>query len=230
MKYYQLILFDLDGTLFDYEKAEKFALKNAFAEFGIKQLSDELALNYKEVNHKVWQQFEKQKISAEKLRTERFKILFEYENLNLNPAKFSQRYLFHLSQANFWLKGAQKIVKHFVGKIEMVIITNGLSDVQRSRFGKSDIKNLIPRIFISEEIGIPKPHPEIFEFIFDKLSFADKQKAVIVGDSLNSDIKGANNFGIDSVWFNPNKLKNNSDAVPTFEIYELNELIKIVGM
>ena len=225
---YDLILFDLDGTLFDYDKAEKYALENTFAEFGILRISEKLTLNYKKVNHEIWQKFEEKQITAEKLRTERFKILFEKEKLEFDPVKFSKKYLSYLSQADFWLDNAEEVVKYFFGKVIMILITNGLSDVQRSRFRKSDIQNYIPQIFISEEIGIPKPHPEIFEFIFDKLEFKDKNRAIIIGDSLNSDIKGGNNFGIDSVWFNPKKLKNNSDAVPTFEISRLNELKKIV--
>lgn len=227
---YELILFDLDGTLFDYEKAEKYALENAFKDFGITNVTPNITSNYKKINHDIWERFEKKLISAIKLRTERWEILFSQLNLDFDPQKFSARYLYHLSQADFYLPDAKELIKSLYGKIKMVLITNGLSDVQQGRFGKSDIKDFIPQIFISEEIGIPKPHPEIFEFIFKKLNFNDKKKAIIVGDSLNSDIKGGNNFGIDSVWINPENIENTSDAQPTFEIRDINELKKIVGL
>ena len=227
---YDLVLFDLDGTLFDYKKAEKYALTNAFADFGINDLSAELTKKYQDINHEIWQKFEQKKITSVKLRTERFKILFEQEAMDFDPVKFSQRYLYHLSQADFYLPKAKELIKYFHGKVKMALITNGLSDVQQGRYGKSDIKDFVPHIFISEEIGIPKPHPEIFEFIFEQLNFNDKEKALIVGDSLNSDIQGGNNFGIDSVWFNQDMMENTGTSVPTYEINDLNELKKIVSI
>jgi 2-haloacid dehalogenase len=219
---YELILFDADGTLFDFDKAEKEAFEKTMNAFGIKDNLTILHQKYEKINKAIWQDFQDKKISSTKLRTERFRIFAENNVLNIVPEEISPAYLTYLSQGIYLLDGAEEVVEYFHGKCEIALATNGLSDVQRPRFAASALSKYFKHIFISEEIGHPKPDKEYFDYIFEKLP--DKNSAIIIGDSFSSDIKGGNDFGIDTCWFNPQNLKNDSNILPTYEIHDLAEL------
>ena len=219
---YNLVLFDADGTLFDFNTAEKQAFEKTFKQFGINENLERLHKEYEIINMAIWRDFEQKKITSEKLRIERFRRFFTQENLLLDPLVFSPIYLKRLSEGTHLLPGAKEIVSFLFGKCELALATNGLADVQNPRFADSDLAKFFQHIFISEEIGHPKPNPEFFEHIFRKL--AHKESSIIIGDNLTSDIKGGNDFGIDTCWFNPNKRTNKSGVVPTYEISNLKEL------
>jgi len=223
---YKLILFDADGTLFDFDKAEKNAFDKTMKSFGIKDDLNLLHTEYEKINKAIWQDFEEKKISSKDLRIERFKRFFENQELDLKPEKVSPVYLVNLSKGIDLIDGAEKVVKFLHGKCELALATNGLSDVQRPRFAKSALSKYFKHIFISEEIGFPKPEKEYFDFIFEQLPFRDS--AMIIGDNLRSDIQGGNRNGIPSCWFNPAKLENTSGIVPSFEIHDLAEIKKLV--
>ncbi len=225
---YKAILFDADGVLFDYRKAESFAFLKTFDFFKIKKNLDSIHKKYKTINIKIWREFEEKKITSTDLRVERFSRLFKVADLQLDPAEVSKTYLTFLSQCSFLNDGAKEIVEYFSEKCELAIITNGLADVQRSRIGNSKLVSFFKMLFISEEIGYPKPHKEIFEFALQKLENKNKNDILLVGDNLISDIKGGNDFGIDTCWFNQNIWNNKLDIHPTYEINNLLELKKIV--
>ena len=227
---YKTILFDADGVLFDYRKAESFAFLKTFDFFKIKENLDFIHKKYKTINAKIWREFEEKKITSIDLRVERFSRLFKATHLKLDPVKVSKTYLKFLSECSFLIDGAEEIVEYFSEKCELAIITNGLADVQRSRIGNSRLASFFKRLFISEEIGYPKPHKEIFEFTLRNLKTKNKKDILLVGDNLVSDIKGGNDFGIDTCWFNQNIWNNKLDIHPTYEINNLLELKKIVGV
>ena len=223
---YKLVLFDADGTLFDFDTAEKQAFEKTFKQFGIDKNLRQLHKEYEIINMAIWRDFEQKKITSEKLRIERFQRFFAKENLQLDPEVISPVYLKYLSEGTHLLSGAKEIVSFLFGKCELALATNGLADVQNPRFADSDLAKYFKHIFISEEIGHPKPNPDFFEHIFEKLPY--KESAIIIGDNLASDIKGGNDFGIDTCWFNPNKRNNRSGIIPTFEINDLAKLKKII--
>lgn len=222
---YKLILFDADGTLFDFDKSEKVAFFETMISFGISKNLEDLHRKYEVINKAIWQDFQEKKITSSKLRVERFQRFFQQEKITLDPFMFSPSYLKTLSQKTELLPGAEEIVKYFHGKCEMALATNGLTDVQRPRFSNSTLVEYFPHIFISEEIGFPKPNKEYFNFIFKELPF--KKSAIIVGDNLSSDIKGGNDIGIDTCWFNPQRISNQTNIFPT---YEINNLIELKGI
>ncbi len=219
---YKLVLFDADGTLFDFDTTEREAFDKTLKQFEINENLNNLHKEYEIINKAIWRDFELKKITSENLRIERFKRFFTKENLQLDPITFSPIYLKNLSEGAHLLDGAEEIVSFLFGKTELALATNGLADVQNPRFADSILAKYFQHIFISEEIGQPKPNSEFFEHIFLKLPFSES--AIIIGDSLASDIKGGNDFGIDTCWFNPNKRINKSGIIPTFEINDLNEL------
>ncbi len=223
---YKLVLFDADGTLFDFDTAEKEAFEKTFIQFGINKNLELLHKEYEIINLAIWRDFEQKKITSKELRIERFRRFFAKENLDLDPAIISPIYLKYLSEGTHLLQGAREIVNFLFGKCELALATNGLADVQNPRFADSDLARYFQHIFISEEIGHPKPDPEFFEHIFSKLPH--NESAIIIGDNLTSDISGGNDFGIDTCWFNPKKCINKSGVLPDFEISDLNELRSIL--
>ena len=225
---YELILFDADGTLFDYDKAEAYALKNAFATTQI-PYQIEFINAYKMINSSLWLDFEKGLISPSKIRVERFDQLFNQFNIKTNTTVFGDVYLDFFAEAGFLIDGAEDIVNKISSQTTTAIITNGLSIVQRSRFSKAPIMSQFKDVIISEEVGCAKPNPEIFEITFEKLNHKNKNATLIIGDSLTSDIQGGVNFGITTCWFNPKRSPNNSDLTPDFEIHKLEELLEIVN-
>lgn len=227
--HYKLLLFDLDGTLFDYKKAQEHAFGNTFAS-KIKKKDELKVLHklYEEINDQVWDEFQENKLSAEQLRVERFIRLLEQSQIEFDPIKVSKAYTNNLSRCSFMLDGALDLVSELVGKFELALITNGLSDVQRNRLANSELEQYFSHIFISEEIGYPKPHPGIFEYVLTKVNGIDKRETLIIGDSINSDILGGNNFGIDTCWFNPKNLPKPVDVLPSYTIKSYEELKEIL--
>ncbi|MDP8201348.1 MAG: YjjG family noncanonical pyrimidine nucleotidase [Candidatus Tenebribacter burtonii] len=224
---YKLVLFDADGTLYDFTRTEREAFEKTLRQFGIHENLSHLHKEYEKINLAIWKEFEKKKIDSIKLRLERFSRFFKQEKLSLDPKVISPIYLKYLSEGTHLLDGAEEIVKYFYGKCKLALATNGLADVQNPRFADSRLIKYFKYIFISEEIGSPKPNKKYFQHIFDKLPYKDS--AIIIGDNLSSDIKGGSDFGIDTCWFNPNKRINENGVVPTYEISNLVELKKILG-
>jgi 2-haloacid dehalogenase len=227
-KKYELILFDLDGTLFDYERAEEYALKSSMDHFDI-ELTPELYLEkYKKINRIVWREFEKGETSLEQLKLKRFKILFDVLGIKQNIEAFSDKYLYYISKTSFVTDGAKEIVSSLYGKYKLALATNGIYSAQYERLRRSPLKDYFDVFVVSEKIGIAKPDPDFFSYVFREARHSDKRTAIIVGDSLSSDIKGGLNFGIDTCWFNPEKIRNEGDISPTYEIEKLNQIKDIL--
>lgn len=218
------ILFDADGTLFDYEHAELQAFQNTINEFQIKGNIEVLHASYKKINYAIWKDFEEHKITAKALRVERFKRFLEKEQLHHDSKEMSKTYIEYLSKGIALLAGAKEIINYLHNDYSVSLITNGLADVQYSRIRNSELKDDFDHIFISEEIGFPKPMREIFEYVFGELGYPQKEEVLIVGDSFRSDIVGGKNYGIKTCWFNPKKFQNENGFEPDYEIQELSEL------
>lgn len=224
---YKFLLFDLDNTLFDYNKAESEALKNTFFEFGF--TFDSAFLNsYRGINKVIWQDFEKGKISQKELKTKRFELLSDSLNLEFNPQKFSTSYLHNLSKGNALIDGSKELLSKLYGKSKLYLITNGLTIVQRPRIKNSTIGKYFDGVIISEEVGSAKPHKEIFDIAFNMMHNPEKKDVLIIGDNLTSDIAGGINYGIDTCWFNPKSYELENEFKPTYEILKLKELTTIV--
>lgn len=224
---YKWVLFDADGTLFDYDQAEATALEKTFAQTGPRFESSYIE-TYRQINERIWLEFEQGKISQARLRIKRFEQFLERINIEADPAKFSQRYLWHLADSSDLIEGAEETVSALYGQIGLVIITNGLQDVQRPRLAKSVISNYLADVVISEEVGAAKPDKKIFDVAFSRMGNPRQEEVLIVGDSLTSDIKGGNNYGIDTCWFNPRQRLCNLDVEILYEISHLSEIVSIV--
>jgi 2-haloacid dehalogenase len=225
---YEIILFDVDDTLFDFSMSEREALHKAFVEFGLPTGLAEYEANYKEISKVLWRDLEQGLTTLSELGVERFRRLFLAHELEINADTFNSIYLGYLGKETHLVQGAVELCDNLAG-CRLAIITNGFTNVQTSRIGSSALCNTFEHIIISEEAGFQKPEKGIFDYAFSKLQITDKTKVLIVGDSLTSDIQGGINYGIDTCWFNPHLKENNIGIKPTYEIRELTDLIKIIG-
>jgi 2-haloacid dehalogenase len=226
---YDVILFDADDTLFDYGLAEGHALHRTFLSFGLPTGAEDYAASYKVINQALWRDLEQGRITSAALRVERFNRLFAEHGLDLNPQEFSDAYLRFLGEGTFLIQGAVELCGE-LGNCRLAIITNGILEVQTSRIQGSALCDTFEQIIISEEAGCQKPETGIFDYAFAKLGITGRDRVLIVGDSLTSDIQGGINYGIDTCWFNPLGKINESGIQPTYEIHSLHQLPEIIGI
>jgi 2-haloacid dehalogenase len=228
MKKYDVFLFDADGTLFDYGLAEANALKIMFEHYGF-DYSENIRIKYREINSQVWESYEKNEISKENLQTLRFTRLFNNIGVFCDVKIFNEEYLNELGKGAFLIDGALEICKDIVSfNKKIYIVTNGILATQKARIKHSLIKDYISDFFVSEFVGFQKPNILYFNYVLSHIPEIRKDKIIIIGDSISADIKGGNNAGIDSCWFNQSGIINDSDIKPTYEIRTLNELNKFI--
>jgi YjjG family noncanonical pyrimidine nucleotidase len=229
MKKYDTFLFDADGTLFDYDMAEDNALKIMFDYCGF-EYSQSIRQIYREKNFQVWASYEKGEITKEELQTLRFSRLFNDIGVHYDEKNFNERYLIELGKGSFLIDGALQICKEITSRNKNIfIVTNGILTTQKLRIEHSLIKEYISDFFVSEFVGFQKPHALYFDYVFSHIPQVNKDRILIIGDSLTADIAGGNNAGIDSCWFNKSGETNNTDITPTYEINSLSELNKFIG-
>ncbi len=221
---YEVILFDADDTLFDFKKSEKEAFRNTMAEFNIQYNENHHLSIYQAINTSLWKEFEKGLISQEKLKVERFKQLSSSISADFDENEFAKAYMRHLANSSFLFEASIELVISLYQDYRLAIVTNGLKDVQNKRIGKSVIAKYFENVVVSEEAKVSKPDPKIFEYALNNIQYTDKSKVLIVGDSLTSDIQGGINSGIDTCWYNPNRIANKTEIIPVYEISNLLEL------
>ena len=225
---YDVLLFDLDDTLFDFGETEKHALDNSFRAFSLPNGLTEYRASYKEISKGLWNDLEQGRISLSDLKVERFKRLFLQHQLLLSPEDFGQIYIENLGREVHMIEGVQEMLIN-LSSCRLVILTNGFQEVQHARIALSSLNHIFEAIFTSEESGFQKPQKEIFNYVFEKLGISNKRNVLMIGDSLTSDILGGNNFGIDTCWFNPHNIENVTNIKPTYEISNYEELQQIVN-
>jgi putative hydrolase of the HAD superfamily len=225
---YEIIIFDADETLFDFKKSEKDAFKNTILEFDIEYDENHHLKIYQGINTAIWKEFEEGLITQKEINVERFKRLSDSLNTEFDQVQFAKSYMKHLANASFLYEDSMDLVESLHKDYRLTIVTNGLKDVQDTRIKKSVIAKYFEDIVVSEEVLVAKPDPKIFELALNNIKHTDKSKVLMVGDSLTSDIQGGINFGVDTCWFNPNKIVNKTGIKPTYEIYSLMELKEIL--
>jgi 2-haloacid dehalogenase len=224
---YTHILFDADGTLFDFDKSQAYALQKTFEQFDQPYHTDYARL-YRQINEQLWDEFERGQIAQDDVVVRRFEQLFAAIHMPFDPRLFNQRYLKHLAEGSRLIDGAEEVVKALSSKVRMLLLTNGVAEVQRPRFERSTIRPYFMGIVISEEAGAAKPDGRIFEAAFQWLGNPKKGEVLMVGDSLNADMRGGSQFGIDTCWYNPHGLPRPQEIKVCYEIRDLSELLKLV--
>lgn len=200
------IFFDLDHTLWDFEKNSELTFKKIFYLMNLKiSLNDFLEL-YRPINHKYWKLYRENKISHYDLRYQRFKLTFLKLNYKIDYSqiiKISDLYIKYLSSFSFLFFGAIDLLDNLIIKYNLHIISNGFENVQKLKIKNSGLDKYFDNIFTSEHIGYKKPDYKIFNYALNKVN-VKPESSVMIGDSKEADITGALNVGINAIHFNSN--------------------------
>ena len=224
---YNVVLFDLDYTLFDSAASEHEALKLSFEEFSI-PFNEDLKSRYQRINKKLWGDLENNKISLEMLRVQRFKECLDYLGHRLDPIKLADSYTYNLGIHGGLLPGARELLESLKGNVKLALITNGVGITQRARIKKFDLEQYFNAIVISGEFGSSKPNSAIFTESLRLLQHNSKSDVVMVGDSATSDMLGAQNFGIDSCWFNPQRSELPKEIEVNFIAHSFDQVLEFI--
>ena len=227
MKKIKAILYDVDGTLLDFETQEEVALSYCFKKYNLGELSEEKLELYKRINLGYWEMFEKNLITKEKLVVKRFEDYLEALGVKLNAEEVNDTYFSKLGDTIVFKDNSYELVKSLKGKIKQYVVTNGAIRVQKTKLAKSGFDKLMDDVFISDEVGYQKPRKEFFDAIKNRLGDIANDEILIVGDSLTSDMKLADNCNLISCFYNPKKKDYRVDFKIDYEISDLNEVKKI---
>ena len=218
----EFLFLDLDDTILDFHKAERIAISKTIREFGVEPTEDILNL-YHEINKWHWEQLELGTLTRAEVLVNRFGVLLEKLGRAVDAPKCAKIYEVNLSQGHWFLPGAEEAVERLSKKYRLFLASNGTAAVQKGRMTSANLYRFFETVFVSQEIGHNKPSKAYFDACFASISGFDKEKAMIVGDSLSSDIKGGINAGIKTVWVNPDH-KDSGSIRPDFEIEALSQL------
>lgn len=216
---YQWVLFDADDTLFHFD--DKAGLQHMFQQYDV-DFSDQDYLDYKAINSQAWVDYQNGDISADILKTRRF--MKWSEQLSVQPQQLNSHFLTSMAQICKPIAGVEDVLNKLVGKVKMVIITNGFTELQKIRLENTGFTDFFSAVVTSEQVGVAKPHKGIFDFTLNHIKHQDKSSVLMVGDNVHSDILGANQAGIDGCWLNSKEEVSPSHIKPTYQIKSLSEL------
>lgn len=219
----EFLFLDLDDTILDFHKAERIAVSKTFREFGIAP-TDEVLERYKSINIAHWKMLERGELTRAEVLVNRFRALFEEYGLTCNAAAVATSYEDNLSIGHFFLPGAEEAVERLSKKYRLFLASNGTAKVQAGRMTSANLYRFFEKVFVSEEIGHNKPSRDYFDAAIAQIPGFDPAKAMMVGDSLTSDIKGGINAGIRTCWVNPKHLPADPDIPADYEIEVLSQL------
>ena len=218
----EFLFLDLDDTILDFHKAERIAISKTIREFGVEPTEEVLTL-YHGINKWHWEQLELGNLTRAEVLVNRFGVLFEKLGVQVDAPRCAKAYEINLSQGHWFLPGAEEAVDALSKKYRLFLASNGTATVQKGRMTSANLYRFFETVFVSQEIGHNKPSREYFEACFAQIPGFDREKAMIVGDSLSSDIKGGINAGIKTVWVNPEH-KDCGGIRPDYEIEYLHQL------
>ena len=228
MAKYYCILFDADNTLLDFDAAESKALADTLRNYGIEP-DAETVQTYRTINGELWHQLEKGQLRRDKLMAERFTRFLKAVNAAGSGAEMNQYYLDQLSNhPDLAAPNVLDVMKELAEVATLAVVTNGFDRVQSRRVAESGLKEFVEEVFVSEKLDSEKPNRKIFDTALRSLGVENRERVLMVGDSLTSDIQGGVNAGLDTCWFNPGHAENPGKVSPTYEIASLEELYPLV--
>lgn len=226
MKRYRAVLMDADDTLFDFHAAEARALLSVV---GALPLDPQRACaRYHEINAACWADFEQGKVTQPQLRLRRFREFVEEFGLEEDPVRLAEAYTEALSRQAPLLPEALAVCRALAARYPLALVTNGIPQVQRGRLARSPLNGLFQAVVISEEVGSPKPEPQMLTIALERLGGIPPQEALMVGDSLRSDMRAGLNAGVDTCWVNAKKAPRPQGMALTYEIERLSQLLEIL--
>ena len=225
---YRVLLFDADDTLFDFQACEQQALQETFTKYAI-DFHAEMEASFHQTNADLWGRYEQGELSREEVVYTRFTRLFTRYQIDLNGILFEEDYQAALARGHQLKEGAFELLTALQDRYHLFIISNGVVATQYQRLHDAGLTSFFEKIFLSEEVGYRKPQPAFFRPVLEAAN-CDRREVLLIGDSLSSDIAGANHMEIDCVWMNPQKKKAPKALRINYEIQSLQQLYTILGL
>lgn len=222
----EFLFLDLDDTILDFQKAERIALAKSIREFGLEPTEAVLA-RYHEINKWHWEQLELGKLTRDQVKQDRFTALFRELGEPGDAAACAKTYEKNLAIGHYFLPGAEEALEQLHGKYRLFLASNGTASVQKGRMTSANLYRFFEQVFVSQEVGFNKPSLEYFQVCFARIPGFCPERAMMVGDSLTSDILGGIRAGIPTVWVNPQH-KPSGDIRPDYEIEGLSQLPRLL--
>ncbi len=223
------LLWDIDGTLLDFGKAEAYGIRKCFEQFGLGECTDEMLERYSVINRKYWEALERGELTKSQVLHDRFIEFFSSESVKFNHIdEFNDEYQLRLGDKAFFCDNALETVMLLKGKYRQYAVTNGTIVAQKRKLTQSGLINIFDDIFISDEIGYEKPAIEFFNAVQEKIGTFSRNEVMIIGDSLTSDMQGGNNAGILCCWYNPYGTENKQRIKIDYEINNIAQVLKIL--
>ena len=224
---YRFALFDADNTLLDFTAAEDHAIKDCLSARGLPTDGETISL-YSAINDGHWKRLELGLTTRDRLRVDRFADFFREIGYGGDPAVMADDYVEALSRQTQLMDGALELITSLHGHCGLYIVTNGITSVQTRRFGGCPLAKYFDACFISEQMGCAKPEKRFFDQVAAAIPDFTSRDALVIGDSLSSDIQGGINAGLDTCWFNPEGKSAPSDMRITHTVRRLSELKTIL--
>ena len=225
---FEYLFLDLDDTILDFQKAEALALSKTLRSFGLEP-TEAVLKRYNLINKAHWEALERKELTREQVLVGRFHVLFEEMGITVEPVSVARAYEDNLSIGHYFLPGAEEAVERLSKKYKLYLASNGTAKVQAGRLKSANISRFFQEVFVSQELGANKPSLEYFEKCFARIPGFEKAKAIIVGDSLTSDILGGQNAGIATCWVNPHHKPRREDIRVDYEIEALSQLEELLA-
>lgn len=219
----EFLFLDLDDTILDFHKAERIAIAKTIGEFGVEP-TDTVLADYHRINKYHWEMLERGELTREEVLVNRFRVLFESLGREVDAVLCARTYEKNLSQGHYFLPGAEEAVEALSKKYRLFIASNGTASVQAGRMTSANLYRFFEKVFVSQLIGANKPSKEYFTRCFAQIPDFDISRAMIVGDSLTSDILGGINVGMKTCWVNPSHAPARAEMQPDYEIENLTQL------
>ena len=217
----EFLFLDLDDTILDFQKAERLALAKALEAFGLSP-TDTVLARYHQINREHWERLERKELTREQVLVGRFAALFQEMGLSADAERAAGAFEENLSQGHYFLQGAVEALQSLSKKYKLYLASNGTAKVQARRLKSAGIIPYFQEIFVSQEIGANKPDPAYFSACFARIPGFRKERAMMVGDSLTSDILGGIQAGIATCWVNPHH--KTGEIHPDYEIESITQL------
>ena len=212
------LLIDFDDTLVDFKVAEHYALEAVLNHYGLPM--DHIDIwKFSRINQAHWEAFQKGEITKDVVLQRRFEQFFEQRHRQIDGKEADALFRKTLAEGPLqYFPGTEEGLTQLAEHFDLYIVTNGATETQKHRLSRMPFAHLFKDVFISEALGQQKPNKAFFDAVFERIGVTDTSDILIVGDALSSDILGGKNAGIATCWFNPNKVVNDTDIQPDFEV------------
>ncbi len=224
---YEWLFLDLDNTILDFQKSSELAFIFIFSELGL-SLSHEDYKRYKEINSAYWLKLEKGDITFDKLKVQRWEDFLSEMNFQADPAALNDAYLDHIAHHPLYIPDALESLQKFHSRYRLMLITNGLANVQLPRLRITGLNEFFEHIVISEQLGYSKPSREFFDHCHGLSGSPMHDMVLVIGDTLTSDIGGGLNYGYHTCWYNYHKSENQSEYRPHYEVQSHKEIQQLL--